>query len=62
VVERDGSVSSVQIIKKTRWVSLDRAAQNALTSSHFLPLPSDYGPPRVTIVASFFYNEEPQGS
>src|SRR5262249_36531987 len=31
VVERDGSLSSVQIIKKSGTVSLDRAAQNALT-------------------------------
>jgi TonB family protein len=59
VVERDGSLSSVQIIKKSGTAPLDKAAQNALQSSRFLPLPADYGPPRLTIVASFYYNEVP---
>jgi len=27
-----------------------------------MPLPDDYGPPRVTMQVTFFYNEAPQGS
>jgi hypothetical protein len=41
---------------------MDRSAKNALESSLFLPLPDDFGPPSVTMRASFFYNEAPSGS
>jgi protein TonB len=58
-VERDGTLSSVRILKSSGTPSLDRAAQNALLGSRLLPLPSDYGPPRVTMQASFYYNEWP---
>jgi len=61
-VERDGTMSSLRLVKSSGTASLDRAAQNALTSSRLLPLPDDYGPPRVTMNVSFFYNEAPQGS
>jgi protein TonB len=61
-VERDGSMSSLRLLKSSGTTSLDRAAQNALTSSRMLPLPDDYGPPRVTMQVSFYYNEAPQGS
>jgi TonB family protein len=61
-VERDGSLTSVHIVKPSGTSSFDRAAQNALTSSRLLSLPSDFGPTRVTMQVSFFYNEEPQGS
>ena len=61
-VERDGSVSALRMLKSSGTPSLDRAAQNALTSSRYLPLPDDYGPPRVTMQVTFFYNEAPQGS
>jgi len=61
-VERDGTVSALRILKSSGTASLDRAAQNALTSSRILPLPDDYGPPRLTIQVSFYYNEAPQGS
>jgi TonB family protein len=61
-VERDGSVSALRMLKPSGTPSLDRAAQNALSSSRFLPLPDDYGPPRVTMQVTFFYNEAPQGS
>jgi TonB family protein len=62
VVERDGSMSSLRLVKSSGTASLDRAAQNALSSSRLLPLPDDYGPPRVTMYVSFYYNEAPQGS
>jgi protein TonB len=62
VVERDGRISSLTVVKSTGTPALDRAAQNALLGSRFLPLPADYGPPRVTMQGSFYYNEGPQGS
>ncbi len=61
-VERDGTISSLKLLKSSGTSSLDRAAQNALTSSRLLPLPDDYGPPRVTMQVTFVYNEAPQGS
>ena len=36
-------------------------AVNALAASQLLPLPSDYRPERVTMQATFYYNESPQG-
>ena len=61
-VERNGSMSGMRMLKSSGTTSLDRAAQNALTGSRFLPLPDDYGPPRVTMQVTFFYNEAPRGS
>ena len=61
-VERNGSMSALRMLKSSGTTSLDRAAQNALSGSRFLPLPDDYGPPRVTMQVTFFYNEGPQGS
>jgi TonB family protein len=61
-VERDGRISTIAIVKTAGTPSLDRAAQNALLASRFLPLPADFAPSRVHMQASFFYNETPQGS
>jgi TonB family protein len=61
-VERDGSMTALRMLKSSGTASLDRAAQNALTGSRWLPLPDDYGPPRVRMQVTFFYNEAPQGS
>jgi TonB family protein len=61
-VERDGSMSALRMLKSSGTASLDSAAKFALTSSHWQPLPEDYGPPRVTMQVTFFYNEAPQGS
>jgi protein TonB len=61
-VERDGSMSALRLLKSSGTTSLDRAAQNALSGSRWMPLPDDYGPPRVTMQVTFFYNEAPQGS
>jgi protein TonB len=61
-VERDGSMSALRMLKSSGTPSLDKAAEFALTSSRFLPLPDDYGPPRVTMQVAFFYDEGPQGS
>ncbi len=61
-VERDGTLSSLQMLRSSGTPAFDRAAQNALTGSRFLPLPSDYGPPRITIRVTFYYNEGPAES
>jgi len=61
-VERDGSLSQCQILNSSTNIAMDKAAKYALESSRFLPLPDDYGPPSVTMRASFFYNEAPSGS
>jgi len=61
-VEKSGTMSALRMLKSSGTSSLDKAAQFALTSSHWMPLPDDYGPPRVTMQVSFFYNEAPQGS
>jgi protein TonB len=62
-VERNGSMSSLRMLKSSGTPSLDKAAQFALSSSRLLPLPDDYGPPRLTINVTFYYGEAaPQGS
>jgi TonB family protein len=61
-VERDGTMTSLRLLRSSGTLALDRAAQNALSGSRFLPLPADYGPPRITMQVTFFYNEGPQGS
>jgi len=61
VIERDGRMSSIRMEKSSGTPSLDKAAEFAMTSSRFLPLPDDYGPPRVTMHVSFHYNDV-QGS
>jgi len=61
-VERNGSLSALRMLKSSGTPSLDKSAQFALTSSRLLPLPDDYGPPRLTINVTFYYGEAPQGS
>jgi protein TonB len=61
-VERNGTVSSVKLLKSAGQPALDRAAENALKASRLLPLPADYGPPRITIQVAFYYNEGPENS
>lgn len=61
-VERDGSLSSLRLLKSSGTVSYDRAAEGALRGSRWLPLPSDFRPPRVTIQVTFYYNEGPRES
>jgi outer membrane biosynthesis protein TonB len=55
-------MSALRLVKSSGTPSLDKAAEYALSSSRLLPLPDDYGPPRVTMQVSFYYNEAPQGS
>lgn len=61
-IERDGTMSALRMLKSSGTDSLDKAARNSLTSSRCLPLPDDYGPPRLTLQVTFYYNEGPQGS
>jgi len=61
-VTRDGSLSQVQVVKPSGIPSFDRAAENALVGSRFLPLPDDFRPNQVTMRVTFFYNEVPQGA
>lgn len=60
-VERDGRVSGLRVLSPSGTGAFDRAAQNALLGSRFAPLPSDYRPASVTMVAAFFYNMAPTG-
>jgi TonB family protein len=57
---RDGTMSSLRMLKSSGTNSLDRAAEFALRGSRLLPLPDDYGPARVTMQVSFHYNDYPQ--
>lgn len=61
-VERDGSLSNLRMLKSAGTPALDRAAMNALQGSRLMPLPADYGPARVTMQVTFFYNEGPRES
>ena len=57
LVERDGRMSGVRILRSSGTPALDRAARNALLGSRFLPLPADFRPAQVAMQVSFFYNE-----
>jgi len=57
VVERDGTMAGVRLVRGSGTPSLDRAARNALLGSRLLPLPSDYAPAQVAMMVTFFYNE-----
>jgi TonB family protein len=62
VVDRDGAMSAVRIVRQSGTASLDRAARNALLGSRPAPLPPDYGPPQLAMTVTFFYNETGSGS
>jgi TonB family protein len=55
VVERNGTISSIEDVSSSGKAALDRAARNALLGSRLLPLPSDYGPDQLVIDMSFDY-------
>jgi protein TonB len=62
LVERDGTMSALRIVRSSGTPALDRAARNALMGSRFLPLPADFRPAQVAMQVSFFYNEPGSGS
>jgi TonB family protein len=56
VVQRDGSISAVRILKSTDRQELDDAAVRALRSCRLPSLPKDYPLEAVTIQVSFTYD------
>jgi periplasmic protein TonB len=60
-VGRDGTIRRLEVQKSSGTPALDRAAVNALRGGRLLPLPTDYGPPEVTMEVTFFYGEGPRG-
>jgi TonB family protein len=56
LVERDGRISALRIVRESGTPALDRAAANALLGGRFPPLPSDFRPDQLAITVSFFYN------
>jgi TonB family protein len=60
-VERDGRLTELKLLKSSGTPALDRAAQNALTGSRLLGLPSDFAPSRIRMQVTFYYNEASQG-
>jgi TonB family protein len=60
-IQRDGSLSTLRMLKSSGTSALDRAAANALTGARALPLPSDFRPSSVTMQVSFYYGEGPRG-
>ena len=63
VVERDGTLSTDELLASCHNPGLDKAVRNAFQSSLLLPLPADYRPPRFPItITIIFINEERAGS
>jgi protein TonB len=58
VIERDGSMSSLRLLKSSGTPSLDKAARFALESSRFMRLPDDYGPARIKMQVAFHYGPD----
>lgn len=61
-VERDGSITNLSLLKSAGQPALDEATKNALLGGRQLPLPSEFGPPKITMQVTFFYNERPRRS
>jgi TonB family protein len=61
-VERDGTTSSIRMVKSSGTPSLDPAAENARRGSRFLSLLRNFVPGQVTTQVTFFYDEKPRGS
>ncbi len=58
-VERNGSISTVEMLKSSGTEAMERAAREALARSKFEPLPEDFGRARVTMRITFHYNPPP---
>jgi len=58
-VEKDGSMTGLRVLRSSGTPMPDRAAQNAVIGSSFLPLPDGYRQPRITMQVTFSYNENP---
>ncbi len=55
VVQRDGSITDIDVLKKSGVAILDLDAQRALSYAHLPPLPAAYEPDRLTITLTFPY-------
>ncbi len=61
-IERDGTVSSLRMVRSAGNAALDRSVRTALLGSRLLPLPSDYRPARLTGTLIVSINEVLAGS
>ena len=59
-IERDGSLSRLEIVQSSRTPDLDNAAASSLRASRLLALPSDFPSPQVVMRASYWYNSAPK--
>ena len=60
VIEKDGAISSVQVVRPSGIAPFDRASADALTNSSPLPpLPQDFPEPREGVTFCFYYNMYP---
>ena len=57
VIERDGSISAVRMLKGSGRSTLDRAAATALTNGRYLPLPEAYPEANLMVQATFVFAE-----
>ena len=58
-VERNGSISVLEMLQSSGTEAMDRAAREALTRSKFDPLPVDFARARVPMRITFHYNPPP---
>jgi len=58
-VERNGSISTLEMLKSSGTEAMEQAARHALSRSRFEPLPQDFGRARVTMRITFHYNRPP---
>ena len=63
VIERDGSISSVDVLRRSGQPPYDKAATDALHASSALPpLPDEFKEDREGVTGCFFYNMYPEES
>jgi len=55
VIERDGRISSVELVKPSGMVALDRASQVALINARMPALPREFTEPRLIVRLNFEY-------
>ena len=58
-VERNGTISALEVLKPSGNELLDRAAREALAASRLNPLPGDFGLSRATMRVTFIYGPPP---
>lgn len=57
VIERDGSISAIRMLRSSGTQSLDRTAAKALANGRYLPLPGDYPDPNVMMRVTFVFSQ-----